>query len=64
MKRIEVSLIEVVLDIFKELVLGCDLMVSFDVVDHLNEVMRDAFEVDLARDRGPSEMEVVNLGVL
>ena len=64
MERIEVSLIEVVLDIFKELVLGRDLMVSFNVVNNLNEVVRDAIEVDLARDRGPSEVKVVYLGVL
>jgi hypothetical protein len=64
MERVEVPLIKVVFDIFEKLILGRDLMVSFDVVDHLNEVVRNSFEIYLTRDWGPPEVEVVDLGVL
>lgn len=64
MERVKVPLIKVVFYIFEELVFGRDLMVSFNVVDYLNEVVRNTFEIDLTRDRGPSKVKVVHLSVL
>jgi hypothetical protein len=61
---IEVSLIEVVFDIFEKLILRCDLVMPLDVVDHLDEVMRDALEVDVAWDWCPPKVEVTHLGIL
>ena len=64
MKRIQVSFIEIVFDIFEELVFGCDLVVSFNMVDHLDKVVWNALEIDLARDWCPAEVEMTHLCVL
>ena len=52
------ALIAVIYNIFEEFMLVRDLVVAFNVIDHLHEVMGQAFKVYLARDRTPTEVEM------
>ena len=44
--------------ILEQFVLSCDLMVMFEMVDHLTEIMGKALEVDISRDWWPPEVKV------
>ena len=52
------SLIVELLQILKQLILSRDLLMIFEMIDHLSEVMRKALKVNLARDRCPPEVVV------
>ena len=58
MECILTSLIVELLQILKQLILSRDLLMIFEMIDHLSEVMRKALKVNLARDRCPPEVVV------
>ena len=58
MEGILLSLIVVLFHVLKEFILRGDFGMMFEVIGHLDEVVRQPIEVDGLRDRTPSEVIV------
>ena len=58
MECILTSLVVELLQILKQLILSRDLLMIFEMIDHLPEIMRKALKVNLARDRCPPKVVV------